>query len=93
MVLPDSSDIDQNVVGFTAQVYPNPSVVGFNLVLKSSIKETVEVIVRDVMGNGLYHARGEATSTYNFGGNFISGIYFVEIIRKEGIKVLKVMKQ
>ncbi|HLY69982.1 MAG TPA: T9SS type A sorting domain-containing protein, partial [Puia sp.] len=89
----DSTVMDSSDSKISAMVFPNPSVGAFNLELKSSVKQTVEILVIDVMGHGLYHTRGEATGTYLFGNSFIKGIYFVEIIHQKGIKVLKVIKQ
>jgi hypothetical protein len=83
---------DQSDGDFTA-VYPNPSIANFTLELRSSSKETVEIIVMDMMGHALYHARGDAIGSYKFGENFIKGMYFVEVIHKKSIKTLKVIKQ
>jgi len=77
----------------TAVVYPNPSIIGFRLELKSSVKETVDILVIDLMGNPMYHTRGEATGSYLFGERFVKGMYFVEIIHQDGIKTLKIIKQ
>jgi hypothetical protein len=77
----------------TAVVYPNPSIIGFRLELKSSVKETVDILVIDLMGNPIYHTRGEATGSYLFGERFVKGMYFVEIIHQDGIKTLKIIKQ
>ena len=61
--------------------------------LPSVYKETVEIVVMDVMGHALHHTSGDATGTYKFGENFIKGMYFVEVIYKNGIRTLKVIKQ
>jgi hypothetical protein len=76
-----------------AVVYPNPSIIGFRLELKSSIKETVDILVIDLVGNPIYHTRGEATGSYLFGERFVKGMYFVEIIHQDGIRTLKIIKQ
>jgi hypothetical protein len=87
------ADTNADVQARTAAVYPNPSVIGFNLALKSSVKEEVEIVVMDVMGHALYHTRGDATGTYRFGSNFIKGLYFVEVLYKDRIKTLKAIRQ
>jgi len=74
-------------------VLPNPSVVGFTLELRSDKKEKVEVMMFDVVGHALHHTSGDATGTYKFGETFIKGMYFVQVLYKDGSKVLKVIKQ
>jgi PKD-like domain len=88
-----SSDSSPDVQGRIASIFPNPSVSGFTLSLKSSKKEAVEIVVMDVMGHALYHTRGEATGTYQFGGNFIKGMYFIQILYADKSKVLKAIRQ
>ena len=64
--------------------------------LRTAVEQTyedVEIVVMDVVGNGLYHTRGAATATYRFGGNFIKGMYFIQILYKDGTKVLKAIRQ
>jgi len=88
-----SSDTIADVQGRIALVFPNPSVSAFMLSLKSSKKEDVEILVMDVVGHALYHTRGAATATYQFGGNFIKGMYFIQILYTDGTKVLKAIRQ
>lgn len=95
--MPDEQTITSEGVsdaqGRTALIFPNPSVSGFTLYLNSSKKEDVDIVVMDVMGHGLYHTRGAATATYQFGGNFIKGMYFIQILYKNRTKVLKAIRQ
>jgi hypothetical protein len=88
--MPKTSDESQ---GRTVTVFPNPSVVGFTLELRSNKTEKVEIMVYDVMGHALHHATGDETGTYRFGETFIKGMYFVKVLYKNGSKVLKVVKQ
>jgi hypothetical protein len=90
---PEKTAASESEEKLTAVVYPNPSIIGFRLELKSSIKETVDILVIDLMGNPIYHTRGEATGSYLFGERFVKGMYFVEIIHQDGIKTLKIIKQ
>jgi hypothetical protein len=90
---PEKTAATQTEEKLTAVVYPNPSIIGFNLELKSSVKQTVDILVMDVLGHTLLHTRGEATGTYLFGQSFIKGMYMVVVIHQNGIKVLKVIKQ
>jgi hypothetical protein len=91
-VTPDTASVEE-ASGPAAIVYPNPSISAFNLQLRSNKVETIEIMVMDLMGHTLYHTRGDATGTYQFGGDFIKGMYFVEILHSKGIKTLKVIKQ
>src|SRR5579862_7901754 len=89
-VMSETSDED---LSSSAVIFPNPSVAGFTLDLKSHNSEPVEIVVMDIMGHTVHHARGDATGHYQFGGNFIKGMYFVEIINKNGVSLLKIIKQ
>ena len=88
---PETGDISNATIEMI--LAPNPSVGSFNLELKSGLRQQVEIQVMDLMGHALYHTRGDATGSYRFGGNFIKGIYFVEILYPGGIKTLKAIKQ
>ena len=77
----------------TAVVFPNPSTIGFRLELKSTVRETVDILVMDLLGNPIYHTRGEATGSYLFGERFVKGMYFVVVIHQDGIRTLKIIKQ
>jgi hypothetical protein len=92
-VLHPAGDEDQSDKEVKAVLYPNPSIVGFNLELKSNSKQNVEIVVVDVMGHALYHTTGDATGIYKFGESFIKGVYFVEVVYNNGIKTLKAIKQ
>ena len=45
----------------------------FNLEIKSNIKQTVEILVVDILGHTVYHTRGESTNSYKFGAGFCKG--------------------
>ena len=71
---------------------PNPTMSEFKLEVKSSIAQTIDIIVVNVAGQTVYRTRGDATSTYTFGQGFAPGAYIVQIIHQRGIKVIKVVK-
>jgi hypothetical protein len=73
--------------------HPNPSISAFNLALKSNKTEEVEIVVMNVMGHAVYHTRGVATANYSFGGNFINGMHFIQVLYNDKRKVLKAIKQ
>ena len=73
-------------------VFPNPSANQFMLNVQSSSKEKVEIIVADVHGKKVYQASGLGNNQYSFGKEFISGIYFVQVMQGKNIKTLKLIK-
>ena len=77
---------------FEAKISPNPSESEFVLQIRSGIKQTVEIRVLDVSGRMVYRTSGDAANTYRFGQTLLGGVYFVQIIHKNGIKVLKIIK-
>ncbi len=77
----------------SALVAPNPAVSQFNLDLKSSVKQNVEILVTDILGHTVYQNRGEATRQYQFGQGFAKGVYIIQVLHRKGIKVIKVIKQ
>jgi hypothetical protein len=81
------------ISGREARAFPNPSISSFTLALKSPRTEIVEITVMDLMGHTLYHTKGSATRTYQFGGNFIKGMYFIQVLYSDGAKLLKVIRQ
>jgi uncharacterized protein YjdB len=89
-----SSDNQQPVVeDIDAKVAPNPAITQFNLETRSNTKQTIEILVTDILGKPVYHTRGEATNSYHFGQSFAKGVYIIQILHSKGIKVLKVVKQ
>jgi len=76
-------------------VMPNPTERGtaFNLVVTGKANEEVELRVLNVIGKEVYTTRGAANQTYKFGANFISGVYFVEVMQGGNKQIIKIMKQ
>jgi hypothetical protein len=80
---------------FDAKVSPNPSVIGtpFTLTVTGNNNNNVDVRVLNMLGKEVYTAKGSANQVYKFGGLFTSGVYFVEVVQNNQIKVLKIIKQ
>ena len=55
--------------------------------------QDVQIRVLNMLGKTVYSTKGAANQTYKFGGNFISGIYIVEVIQGTEIQRVKVVKQ
>jgi len=46
-----------------------------------------------MLGQEVYNARGAANQTYKFGGEFTTGVYFVEVRQGKNVQVVKIVKQ
>ena len=76
------------------KVYPNPSTEEFTLMLEGyDAKAKVSVIVTDIMGRKVYQAEGTGKQQYRFGKEFMSGIYYVQVIQGAEKKKLALVKE
>jgi subtilisin-like proprotein convertase family protein len=73
--------------------YPNPSEYYFNLRVKSSNKETVEIRMYDMLGKLVEMQRGAPEKVYRFGDHSVSGMYMIEVRQAGEIVIVKVVKQ
>jgi hypothetical protein len=74
--------------------YPNPSNTAFTLMLDGyNSKEKVSVTVTDLLGRKVYQTEGTGKQQYRFGGNFINGMYNVQVIQGSDKKSLKLVKE
>lgn len=78
--------------GLNVKVMPNPSTTEFNLLVESSNKEAIEIIVTDILGHKVYHIRESTGRVYTFGSRFASGAYFVQVLQGKDIQTLKIIK-
>ena len=76
------------------QAYPNPSVNDFTVALEGfDSKEPIAIIVTDVLGRIVYKTAGVPKQRYEFGNNFIAGIYNVQVVQGNESKSLKLVKE
>ncbi len=74
--------------------YPNPSANDFTLALEGfNAKEAISVTVTDLLGRIIYKTTGAAKLQYRFGGNFIAGMYNVQVVQGAASKTLKLVKE
>ncbi len=73
--------------------YPNPTEYYFNLKVKSSSKETVDIRMFDMLGKLVQQDRGAPDQTYRFGDHVVSGMYIIEVRQAGQIATIKVVKQ
>jgi hypothetical protein len=85
-------DLTTNMQELTAQVVPNPSETYFTLHVQSSSRETIVVKVYDIAGRQVDLLRGPAGNSFQFGHKLTAGIYIVQVIQGNNVKVLRVMK-
>ncbi len=75
------------------QAYPNPSASAFTLVLDGfNSMEKVSVTITDLMGKKVYQTEGIGKLQYQFGKNFISGMYNVQVVQGTEKKSLTLIK-
>jgi hypothetical protein len=86
--------LNPNADKLKVNVMPNPTERGtaFNLTITGKVNEEIEFRVLTVLGKEVYKGRGITNSTYKFGANFISGIYFVEVIQGGNHQIVKILK-
>jgi hypothetical protein len=79
--------------GLMAEVMPNPSAGAFNVLIKSSINEKVEIRVYDITGRQVQMMRSAPTGVVRFGDKLVQGTYIVEVRQGKDKVVLKAVKQ
>ncbi len=76
-----------------ATAYPNPSGSFFNLQIRSSRKETVEIKMFDMLGKVVEVRRGAPDQTFRLGDHVVAGIYMIEVKQAGETSLIKVMKK
>jgi hypothetical protein len=78
---------------FEVLVYPNPSAYQFNLVVDSSSKEQLDVIVYDISGKMVKHFVRNKEESIVFGEELPRGVYIALISQGANSKTVKLIKQ
>ena len=73
-------------------LFPNPSSSEFNLNINSSKDEKIKVIIKDVQGRILKTSLLNSNQNNTIGKELKSGIYFIEILQNNKIKVIRAVK-
>lgn len=71
-----------------ASITPNPATINFTLTFKEAIPPNLKVSITNMLGQQF--ELNSATSTYDVSG-FNAGVYFVQLIRNENLKVMKLV--
>ena len=74
------------------QVFPNPAKTTFTLNLQGNNRESIQIVVTDMVGKKIYQTTGSSNRQYIFGQEFKSGIYIVQVIQGKQIQTLKLVK-
>ncbi len=76
-----------------AIIYPNPTMSTFNLLVKSSKQsKTVKARIIDSQGRRIKTLSFNSNEIVSFGNELRSGLYLVEVIDGDNVKMLKVVK-
>lgn len=82
-----SGDQPLNVV-----VMQNPSSSRFRLNVQSGSNENISIFVADIYGKIVYRSTGSSNRIYQFGEDFPSGIYVVQLLQGKNLQNLKLVK-
>src|SRR5689334_24272630 len=72
-------DTEYNKAKLKLIAFPNPAPTQFNLLIQSSDTKEVQVDVYDMVGRNIFHTIGSVTQKYNFGGDFLHGVYILMV--------------
>ncbi len=87
---PKSSPVKNNL---SINVFPNPTVNGFTVSVKTSNSEKIKMYVTDVYGRVVYQLLNVNQQNYYFGKHFGPGVYFINVIQGTSFKTLKLIKE
>ena len=81
-----------SAASFNISLSPNPSNSAFTLLVHSDKTTPILLRVLDVNGKAIYTAKGQPDQAFRFGGEFISGVYLVELRQGDEVKTVKAIK-
>ncbi len=84
---------ERAVLQLKADVFPNPSVSGFNIKISSSSATPVLLTVTDITGRRVHTASVYAGKSYTLGEKLTAGIYQLTVQQNGTTKTLKIVKQ
>jgi len=85
--------IPSNISAIVLEIWPNPSQKQFTLKLETNSNEPIELKVFDMAGRQVYSMKGPADMQYQFGSEFLSGIYMTEVRQGNNRSTVKLIKQ
>ncbi len=73
--------------------YPNPTTSTFKLLARGIPNEKINIIVMSTDGRIVFQTAGVTNKIYEFGSNFVNGLYIIKVIQGNNIQTLNVVKQ
>jgi hypothetical protein len=87
------NSMDENGKNIDAIIYPNPTKSTFNLLVKSSKQsKTIKARIIDSQGRQIKTLTFNSNEIVSFGNELRSGLYLVEVIEGDHVKMMKVVK-
>jgi hypothetical protein len=84
----------EEINGLQLQAFPNPSTDGFNISIKSSSMQPINIEVVDHLGRTIESRRGlPANGNVYLGSSYRPGIYVVQVTQANTVQNCKVVKQ
>ncbi|MBS1936069.1 MAG: T9SS type A sorting domain-containing protein, partial [Bacteroidetes bacterium] len=77
---------------FDVIVAPNPTQSYFTLTVVSSSNEAAEIRIFDMAGRQIEQRRNGVGEQVRFGGNYVQGMYIVQVLQGTNQKLIKVVK-
>lgn len=88
-----ANSMEEKGKNLDAIIYPNPTMSTFNLLVKSSKQsKTVKARIIDSQGRQIKTLTFNSNEIVSFGNELRSGLYLVEVIDGDNVKMLKVVK-
>lgn len=92
MAKPTGQIENTEVKPMEVEIFPNPAGHIFNLIVKSSKQQTIDIRVMDINSKIAYNIKGKPGQTFHFGEKLMTGTYLVEVRQGEEVKTLKAIK-
>jgi hypothetical protein len=88
-----ANSMDEKGKNLDAIIYPNPTMSTFNLLVKSSKQsKTIKARIIDSQGRQIKTLTFNSNEIVSFGNELRSGLYLVEVIDGDDVKMMKVVK-
>ncbi len=87
LVLPSPND---SLFKYHAKIWPNPSFESFNLEVESPSKQSIKILISDLMGKKVEEFLIGNTASLSFGTAYSPGLYIIRI--KQGSEIRSTFK-
>lgn len=87
------AEMQMNKPALDVLLLPNPSQTQFTLVIKGNRKEVAEIRVFDMAGRRLEYLKANTRQQVQFGKQYRSGMYVIEVLQGTDRKLIKAIKE